>query len=227
MCKKRVALFILGQTGSGKSRLAETLSSHYAMTHISGGNIMRGLANAPWPPDPLPTAKDGPVLEDILVAREVMQRGIGAPDELVLNLYRRSLSNHRPQQVVFDGNPKDTGQFQKILCLLAECGFTEDEAMAIWLDVPRHVALQRIKEREICGNCGLLILGHGHCPCGGPIVRRTDDIRPDAIDAKIHWFETQVMPVIGYFMDRHRLLQLQANQSVELLTKRVVDWLKL
>lgn len=210
---KKLAIFILGLTGSGKSRVANYLSQQGEFTLISGGSLLRGLVETE------------PEIEDARVAQEVMSKGIGAPNDLVVRLYRRALQQLKTPNVVFDGNPKDIEQFYELLDVLSEIGFYHPRVAAVWLDVPRPIVYQRIHARYICSKCGTVCDDNkAHCRCGGSLVRRLDDDRPEVIESKIQWFEKDVMPVIRDFQSKQMLLRVQATNDLNDIAKEIAGW---
>ena len=128
---KKFALFLFGLPGSGKTSLSQSLSQLSGFHMLSGGNLFREL---------LGSEVDS---EEKRIAEKIVLQGIGAPNHLMIRLFRRELENHNIDRIVFDGNPKDIYQFKEILKLLEDFNFQEHQVFSVWLDSEAQLSLVR------------------------------------------------------------------------------------
>lgn len=214
---KKVALFLFGLPGSGKTSLAQRLSQLSGFHILSGGKLFRKI---------LGSEVDS---EEKRIAEEIVLQGIGAPNHLMIRLFRREMENNKLDRIVFDGNPKDLYQFKEILKLLEDFNFQEHQVFSVWLDSEVSVTSERIKKRLICSVCERL--HNESCTdcltCGGTIVRRKDDRSKEAIESKVKWFEADVKPILLYYESSHGFLKISPDSTPEGSLQTVLEWLKI
>jgi adenylate kinase family enzyme len=212
----KIALFLFGLPGSGKTSIAQRLSQLSGFYILSGGKLFRGFLDSKFDS------------EEKRIAEEIVLKGIGAPNHLMIQLFRRELENHNADKIVFDGNPKDFNQFKEILKLLEDFNFQEGQVFYIWLDSEASVISERIKKRLICSVCGRLHNENRRdcLICGGTIIRRKDDESKKAIDSKMKWFENEVKTIIFYCESKHNFLKVSPDSIIEEILHTVVEWLK-
>jgi len=131
-----------------------------------------------------------------LEAQGFMARGELVPDALVLNLVKERLEslNGSPGWIL-DGFPRNTFQAQALDQLLQEIGQESDRA--INLDVPDEVLIQRL-------------LGRG----------RQDDTET-VIRTRLRVYREQTAPLITFYHDRHHLISVSGDSTVETVTQRL------
>ncbi len=124
------AIALLGSPGAGKGTLARRLEQTCGVTHLDLGHLLRVRAVRPD-----------------LVGRRIVgaqTRGDMVPKEVVLEVLFEHLGRLDPARtLVLDGFPRTTAQLAA----------TDDGRVpirierAIWLDVPREVAQERLRRR--------------------------------------------------------------------------------
>jgi adenylate kinase len=187
-----VRLIVFGRQGAGKGTQATRLAARYDVPHISTGDMLRAAVAAGT--------------EFGRKAKEYMDAGQLLPDDVVLGLVRERVAQPDAERGwLLDGFPRTPGQAQDLMDLVGEDGID----LAIDLDVPEAVVLERITARRVCRGCGATYaLGRddeaasGRCSrCGGEVVQRDDD-REDAVRRRLSLYNDQTAPLLAWFAER-------------------------
>ena len=120
-----------------KERRRVSLADHYGVVHLSTGEIFRAQAT-------LGTAFG-------LEAKRYMDGGELVPDEIVVGVIEECLAPGGPLEdgFVLDGFPRTLWQAQELDRVLDGRPLN----LAINLDVPREIVLDRLAGRRVCENC--------------------------------------------------------------------------
>ena len=191
-------LIILGRQGAGKGTQCVRLSRHYVVPHISTGDVLRAAV------------REGTELGQS--AREVMDAGSLVGDEIMIGIVNERLERDdaRARGYILDGFPRTVPQAQALDKM------TVERPIDIVLDlvVPRELVVQRISARRVCRDCGTNYVAHGPTPalwicdvCGGDVVHRDDDT-PDAINRRLDLYESQTAPLIQFYGEDGRLVDV-------------------
>ena len=206
-------LVLLGKQGAGKGTQAVRLAEHYEIFRLSTGDMFRDAAAA------------GTELGR--EAKGYMDRGFLVPDDIVIGLVQEQLhlDDRARRGFVLDGFPRTRHQAEELGKTLDCCPLD----LAIDLDVPTEVVLQRIAGRRVCANCGAVY--HLDNPpehnwtcdvCGGEVVQREDDT-PDAVMQRLELYEMKTLPVIQYYRRAGILAHVDASDETEEVFKRLVE----
>jgi adenylate kinase len=205
-----VKLLLFGRQGAGKGTQSVVLSKHYGAPHISTGDMLREAVT------------EG--TEFGVQARTYLDSGALLPDEVMLGVISERLAHDdvRADGFLLDGYPRTLGQAEALL------GITEVD-LAINIEVPRDVVLERLSSRRVCSNCGA-IYSTAEPPsspwtcdvCGGEVVQRADDT-PDAIGRRLEVYERDTVPAIDLFDSRGLLITIDGLGRPEEVTARIVD----
>ena len=210
MAKPRLVL--LGKQGAGKGTQAARLGEYYGIAHLSTGEIFRAQAA-------LGTAFG-------LEAKRFMDEGELVPDEIVVGVIEECLAPGGPlgDGFVLDGFPRTLRQAEELDRVIV--GTSLD--LAINLDVPRDIVLDRLAGRRVCESCQRVY--HVNMPpevdwtcdtCGGRVVHRDDDTE-EAIDRRLQLYEEQTVPIIEYYRQRGILVQVSGVGEGDDVFKRLV-----
>ncbi len=203
---------LLGKQGAGKGTQAARLGEYYGIAHLSTGEIFRAQAS-------LGTAFG-------LEAKRYMDEGELVPDEIVVGVIEEGLAPGGPlgDGFVLDGFPRTLHQAQELDRVIVS--HTLD--LAINLDVPRAIVLDRLAGRRVCESCQRVY--HVKMPpavdwtcdtCGGRVVQRDDDTE-EAIDRRLELYEEQTVPIIEYYKERGMLAQVSGVGEGDDVFKRLV-----
>jgi len=206
-------LVLLGKQGAGKGTQAVRLEEHYRIFRLSTGDLFRDAAAA------------GTELGR--EAKGYIDRGFLVPDDIVIGLVREQLAiDDRAQHgFVLDGFPRTRQQAAELDKILDGCPLD----LAVDLDVPTEVVLQRIAGRRVCSNCGANY--HVDNPpehnwtcdvCGHEVVQREDDT-PEAVMRRLELYEMKTLPVIQHYRRAGILAHVDASDETEEVFKRLVE----
>ena len=125
-------LLLLGAPGGGKGTQGEALASHYAIQHISSGEVLRAEARVGTP-----------------VGREAaafQRRGDLVPDQIVFDLLIPVVATAAAHGgYILDGFPRTVPQAMEAFNVARRLDFTLDAA--VYLNVPEPVLLSRLLAR--------------------------------------------------------------------------------
>ena len=206
-------LVLLGRQGAGKGTQSTRLANHLGVIHVSTGDMFRTQA------------AQGTAFG--LEAKRYMDAGELVPDEIVVGVIEECMVPEGPlgDGFVLDGFPRTQYQARELDRVLD--GRPLD--LAINLDVPRDIVLDRLAGRRVCENCQRVY--HVNLPpavdwtcdtCGGNVVQRDDDTE-DAIDRRLQLYEEQTVPIIDYYRERGMLAQVSGVGEGDDIFKRLVQ----
>jgi adenylate kinase len=208
-----VRLILLGKQGSGKGTQAVRLADHYGIAHLSTGDLFRAAARAGTPSG--------------LEAIEYMDRGELVPDDIVLKVVREQMRTGglMDDGFVLDGFPRTLAQAEALEAELAAADRPLD--VAIDLEVPTEIVLDRIAGRRVCEDCGTTY--HltmppkvaGVCDvCGGTVSQRDDDTEA-AVMRRLELYHTATMPILDFYRGLGRLVEIDGMGTGEEVFSRV------
>ncbi len=200
-------LILLGAPGAGKGTVAKMLTKIDGAVQISTGDILRGAVQA------------GTELGK--EAEAYMKRGDLVPDELIMGIMEKRLQAPDCEKgFLLDGFPRTIAQADALKALLARLGIELD--MAVNIDVPREVILDRLTTRRTCANpkCQAIYnvkssppKQEGVCDkCGSPVVQREDETEA-AISHRLQTYSEKTAPLIGFYEKEGLLLNVSATSS--------------
>ena len=206
----RIVLF--GPPGAGKGTQAGLLSEKFGTAHISTGDILREAV-----------AKGTEIGKK---AKSFMDRGELVPDDVVIEIAKQKLAEVGIVGFILDGFPRTVPQAEALDRALDELGLPLDAVVS--LCVPEEELVRRLSGRRVCAGCSRpfhidSIKGNAaECEaCGGELVQRADD-KPDSVRNRLHVYEAQTSPLIGYYRERELLAEIDATGSVEQVFGRVI-----
>ncbi len=203
---------VLGKQGAGKGTQCVRLARHYAVPHISTGDMFRAAV------------KSGS--EFGKKAFEFMESGELVPDEVVIGVVKERLSQDdaRLRGCVLDGFPRTVRQAEALDEILAPEGIE----LVVDLEVPTEVVLKRLASRRVCIDCGTNYsvekppTDDWTCDvCGGRVVQRQDDTEA-AIRRRLELYEEQTAPLIAWYLAKDRLVTVDGVGEPDRVTSRLI-----
>lgn len=207
-------LVFLGPPGVGKGTQAERLSKQYRIPHIATGDILRAAM-----------ANKTPVG---LEAKSYIDSGKLVPDGVIINIIRERLTEADTKGgYILDGFPRTINQGDALSKTLEQSGEKIDRAL--YFELPEEELVKRIAGRRSCPACKKVYHTvfnpppqEGVCSCGTALVHRKDD-RPETVKERLSVYRNETAPLIQYYRERGLLSQINADGSVDDVTKRVQD----
>ena len=200
-------IILLGAPGAGKGTVAKLLTNLDGSVQISTGDILRGAVQA------------GTELGQN--ANAFMKAGDLVPDELIMGIMGDRLQEPDCQKgFLLDGFPRTIPQAEALKTLLADLGISLD--MAVNLDVPRDVILDRLTTRRTCENSACQAIYNvksqptkvdGICDkCGSKVVQREDETE-EAISHRLATYNEKTAPLTDYYEKEGLLVNVDAVSS--------------
>lgn len=200
-------IILLGAPGAGKGTVAKMLTALDGSVQISTGDILRGAVQA------------GTELGQ--KANAFMKAGDLVPDELIMGIMGDRLQEPDCEKgFLLDGFPRTIPQAEALKSMLAELGITLD--MAVNLDVPREVILDRLTTRRTCENPDCQAIYNvksqptkveGICDkCGSKVIQREDETE-EAISHRLETYNEKTAPLAAYYEKEGLLVNVDAVSS--------------
>jgi len=196
-------IIFLGAPGAGKGTQADRVSSILGIPTISTGVIIREAI------------KNGSELG--LKAKKFIEAGELCPDDVVIGIIKARLQESDcTQGFILDGFPRTVRQAEE----LAEMGVDLDVAVSI--EVPDEVIVERMSGRRVCASCGLSYHVHDNpskdgktCDrCHTELSQRADDA-PEVVKNRLLTYHEKTEPLKEFYSKRGLLKLVDGNGSVE------------
>ena len=208
-------LVLVGPPGAGKGTQAVNLASHFAIPHISTGDIFRS------------NLKEGTPLG--LEAKSYMDRGELVPDEVTNKMVKDRLSKDDVKPgFLLDGFPRNVVQADVLKAILEEKKSPVEAALELVVD--KNEIINRLSGRRTCKNCQRAFhiqyekpAKDGLCDgCGGDLYQREDD-KEEVIARRLEVYSEQTAPIIDFYAREGVLISIPAMGAVDDVTKRAID----
>lgn len=184
----KTILILLGAPGAGKGTQASALSEKLNIPHISTGDLFRD------------NIRRGTELGKR--AQSYIDKGQLGPDELVYDmLFDRLAQPDCARGYILDGFPRNIPQAEVL-----DKRLTSEKIVAVSLEVPDDVIVDRLTARVSCEQCGtpFNLLANppkeeGICDrCGGALIHRKDDTA-EVIVERLKIYHAQTAPVKAHY----------------------------
>lgn len=189
---------LLGPPGAGKGTQASRLVVVLGAPHISTGDMVREEIKA--------QTELGEVI------KKYSDKGILVPDKIIIRLLAKRLRTPDCQKgFILDGFPR-TIQQAEALDRISKID------LAINLNVPDKIIIQRLSNRLTCRKCGAIYNRLTMKPrienicdkCDGELYQREDD-KPEVIQERLNVYRKNTEPLIEYYRRRSLLEDVHCN----------------
>jgi adenylate kinase len=208
-------IVLLGPPGVGKGTQAKILSERSGLAHISSGDLFReNLKNK---------------TELGQVAQTYMTRGELVPDDVTIAMIRERLA--RPDcksGAILDGFPRTPAQAEALENMLHEFNGHVDVVPFITAD--EDVLVERLGGRWTCRAGGHVFHEKFHppkiagkCDVDGSELYQRDDDKAETVKRRIDVYLEQTSPLIDYYRDHGKLVEIHGTQSIEQVTKDLLQ----
>ena len=203
-------IIFLGAPGAGKGTQAEVVSKRFSIPTISTGAIIRAAIAAKTPTG--------------MKAKEFIEKGNLAPDEVVIDIVKERLSESDCQGgFILDGFPRTVPQ----AVALEAMGIEIDAVVS--LEVPSEAIVERMSGRRVCNRCGASYhvqynpsKDGAHCDsCGEALAIRADD-EPSVVLSRLEVYRTSTEPLKDFYAKKGILKLVDGQGSVETITDRTL-----
>jgi adenylate kinase len=210
----------MGAPGSGKGTQSQRLVERFGIPQISTGDLLRGAVARGT--------------EYGLRAKAAMDSGQLVADEIVLGIFRERLAERDTEGgFILDGFPRNFAQAGALTTLLAGLGKPLDAVVLFEVDYAEII--KRISGRRSCPQCGRVFNVHT-APAGTPLrcdqcegkptlVQRADD-EEATVRRRLEVYEQQTRPLAEYYNAQGLLRTIDANASVDDVTRRLIALLE-
>jgi len=212
-------LAFLGPPGAGKGTQAAQLAAENGAAHISTGDLLRESIRARTPIG--------------LKAKSYMEAGELVPDDIVVDMVAERLRQTDCERgFILDGFPRNLAQARALDKIQTESS-TPLNAV-VYFAVHDDTVVERISGRRLCDTCGACYHVKymppkvpGKCDregCNGTLYRRTDD-RPETVRERLRVYREQTSDLIDYYRERGILLEVPADDDVDVVNARLKETL--
>jgi len=212
-------LVLLGPPGVGKGTQAKIISERTGLAHISSGDLFReNLKNQ---------------TELGKLAQTYMSRGELVPDDVTIGMIRERLG--RPDceiGAILDGFPRTPAQAEALESMLEE--FKGHVDAVPFISGEEDVLVERLSDRWTCRASGH-IFNHksnppkesGKCDFDGSELYQRDDDKAETVKRRIHVYLEQTLPLIDYYRNHGKLVEIDGMQTIEQVSQAFVSALKM
>lgn len=201
-------LILFGIQGSGKGTQARILEEQYGYKVFETGKELRAIAAS------------GSVLGNKVKA--IIEAGNLVPDEVVIEIVEEFLKNIAPTQwVVFDGLPRKITQkdlFEQVV------GAAGRKPLGVLIAATDELALKRLSGRHMSKKTGKIYPSKEAAlkECSPEDVYQRSDDTPEAIQKRLENYHLETEPVISWYREQGRLVEVNGEKGADVVTDEVV-----
>lgn len=212
-------LVLLGPPGVGKGTQAKILSERTGLAHISSGELFRE------------NLKDKTKLGQL--AQTYMGKGELVPDDVTIAMIRERLAQPDCEAgAILDGFPRTPSQADALTVMLKE--FNGDVNSVPFITGSEDVLVERLGNRWTCRATGHIFNEKsnppkvtGVCDFDGSELYQRDDDKAETVKRRIQVYLEQTSPLISYYRDQGKLVEVDGMQTIEQVTQEFVSALKM
>ncbi|HLO27554.1 MAG TPA: adenylate kinase [Anaerolineales bacterium] len=211
-------IVLLGPPGVGKGTQAKILSEKTGLAHISSGDLFReNLKNQ---------------TELGKLAQTYMTKGELVPDDVTVAMIRDRLA--RPDceaGALLDGFPRTPAQAEALEAMLLE--FNGHVDAVPFITAQEATLVERLSGRWTCRANGHIFnektnppKNDKKCDFDGSELYQRDDDKAETVKHRIEVYFEQTSPLISYYRDHGKLIEIDGTQSIDQVTEDLLSALK-
>jgi adenylate kinase len=211
-------IVMLGPPGVGKGTQAKILSEKRGLAHISSGDLFReNLKNQ---------------TELGKLAQTYMTKGELVPDDVTVAMIKDRLT--RPDcaaGAILDGFPRTPAQAEALETMLQDFNGHVDSVP--FITAGEDVLIDRLTGRWTCRAEGHVFNEKtnppkvpGKCDFDGSELYQRDDDKEETVKNRIQVYFNQTAPLITYYRDRGKLVEIDGTQSIDQVTENLMGAVK-
>jgi len=213
--RKNPYIIFLSAPGAGKGTQAAIVAQELNMAHIASGDLFRQAI------------RDETELG--MRVKSYVESGQLVPDETTIKMLLDHLSAPDTEGgAILDGFPRNLQQAEALDKALAEQAKAVDKV--VYIKVSEEELLKRLSGRWICRQCQAPYHTtnsppkvRGKCDkCGGELYQRPDDTA-QAVKKRLQVYFAQTAPLIDYYAQSGKLLEVDGEGSVDEVRRRIVS----
>jgi adenylate kinase len=196
--KSLMKIIFLGPPGSGKGIVSQKIAPTINVIHVSVGELFRKNLKEKS--------------EMGLMAKEFMEKGELAPDDLVMEMVKQRIFQEDCKNgFILDGFPRTIPQAEILNELI-------NIDMVVHMNVSDDVVIARNSARVSCKECGKIYnlrsippKKHGICDgCNGDVIRRKDD-EPEVMKKRLKIYQEHTQPLVDFYKNKGVLREVFCN----------------
>ena len=201
-------MIFLGAPGVGKGTHAGKISEHYGIPKISTGELLREEVKA------------GSELG--MKAKKYMDEGTLVPDDLIIGMLSKKISEQGDKGFILDGFPRTIEQAEALEKIT-------DVDLVVNMKCSHETIIARISNRVTCRKCQAIYNTlfikpkvEGVCDkCGGELYQR-DDQKPEVVKERLEVYEKETAPLIDYYSKKGIVMEVSSEGDADTVHKRIV-----
>jgi adenylate kinase len=204
-------IVMLGPPGVGKGTQAKILSEKTGLAHISSGDLFReNLKNQ---------------TELGKLAQTYMTKGELVPDDVTVAMIKDRLSRPDAQAgAILDGFPRTPAQAEALESMLQD--FHGQVDVVPFVTAGEDILIDRLTGRWTCRAEGHVFNEKtnppkvaGKCDFDGSELYQRDDDKAETVKNRIKVYFNQTAPLISYYRDHGKLVEIDGTQSIDQVTE--------
>jgi adenylate kinase len=208
-----VYIVFLGAPGAGKGTQASIVAEEFGLVSIASGDLFRQAVER------------GDELGKKV--KEYMEKGVLVPNEITVQMVLNKLNAPESRNgVVFDGFPRNLNQAEALDKAFEKQNKKIDKV--IYIKVEEKELVRRLCGRWVCRSCqspftieGIPSKEQKKCrKCSGDLYQRPDD-NAETIKNRLKVYFTETAPLIDYYRQSGKLVEVDGEGDVGEITKRI------
>jgi len=211
-------IVLLGTPGVGKGTQAKIMAKKSGLVHISSGDLFRENIKK--------HTKLGQLAESFINKGELV------PDDVTIAMIKARITRSDCEPgAVLDGFPRTPVQADAAKAMLSKIG--EDIDIVPYLTASEEILVERLSGRWTCRKSGHIFhavfnppLNEGVCDFDGSELYQRDDDKVETVKNRIQVYLKQTSPLIAYYREAGKLVEVQGGQGIEEVTRDLLDALE-